>query len=50
MGDSTYTALQQDENLIPGPFKCSKEAGRFKWIDDTWIYTGQDYLKNAEET
>jgi hypothetical protein len=50
MGDSTYTALQQDENLMPGFLKGSKEAGRFKWIDDIWIYTGQDYLRNAEET
>ncbi|OKO96923.1 hypothetical protein PENSUB_10477 [Penicillium subrubescens] len=49
MGDSTYTALQQDENLMPGFLKGSKEAGRFKWIDDIWIYTGQDYLRNAEE-
>jgi hypothetical protein len=50
MGDFNYTALQLDENVVPAPLKSSKEAGRFKWIDDIWLYTGQDYLKNAEET
>ncbi|KAF3385231.1 hypothetical protein F1880_002824 [Penicillium rolfsii] len=46
MGDVIYTALQLDENVVPA---SSKEAGRFKWVDDVWIYTGRGYLKDAEE-
>lgn len=50
MGDFIYTSLQLDEEIVPSSLKSSKEAGRFKWIDDIWIYTGQDYLRKAEET
>lgn len=50
IGDSKYVALPLDDDRseAPGSLASSKQARRHKWIDDIWLCTGQDCLKDAE--
>ncbi|KAJ5371066.1 uncharacterized protein N7496_007158 [Penicillium cataractarum] len=51
VGDFNYAALRLEDDLseMPAALLNSEADRRFNWIDDIWICTGNDYLKDAEE-
>lgn len=50
IGVSKYVALPLDDDRseTPGCLASPKQARRHKWIDDIWLCTGQNHLKDAE--
>lgn len=51
VGEFSYVALrlEDDHSEMPASLVNSEAAQCLNWIDDIWVCTGNDYLKDAEE-